>query len=434
MKHCLSFIGLLVIGSFLAFLYTCIEGVAGFAGRISPAFEPWVFWCLFAMVSGMILWLASIAFFRPKPLLVYANPTHEDMRAFRAALLRRLRKNRHLRDAEVVINDEHDLEAGLAVLREKANEEIRTTAKQVFIGSAISQNGRLDTLIVLFLITRMTWRVAKLYHQRPHYRELINLYANIAATSFLAGSLEEFGIEDFIGELMGPLVGGSAIGAVPGAQAISGIITASILTGSTNCLLALRCGIVAREYVALNLNTKGAMRRAATGEASRMFVSMSAETVTFVTKALVRGATGAVKTGSAKAVRGVKETATGTAGAVGGGARRMGKSVKDAASTSASMVGVSARKIGEGTKKAVRSVGHGVGKGTQAVRKAAERTAKNAISTGHRVATGSRRVVENGHRIGTETAKACSNAAKAGKKSASHMSRMLQRIKAWRKE
>ena len=365
MKNFISLVGLIIVGSFLAFVYSCIDGLASFSARLNPAFEPWVFWVLFLAVAGMLLWMAAVAFMRPRPMMVYADPSEEDLVRFRQELVVRLRRNRHLRDAEVVINGAGDLGAGLAVLNDLADEEIRATAKRVFIGTAISQNGRLDTLVVLFLITRLTWRVARIYNQRPHYRELINLYANIAATSFLAGSIEEFGIEEYVRELMGPLVGGSAIGAVPGAQAIAGTITASVLTGSTNCLLALRCGIVARDYVSLNLDAKGRMRRSATVEASRMFVSMSAETVTYVTRALVRGTAGAVKSGSAQAVRGVGRTVSGTAGAVGNGAR----------------------KVGQGVKESARSVSRGAGRGVGAVRDAAGKAASGAVAAGRRVST-----------------------------------------------
>ncbi|MGL1861065.1 MAG: hypothetical protein OCC46_00915 [Pseudodesulfovibrio sp.] len=331
MKNFLTLVSLIIVGSFLAFLYNCITGLADFSARINPALAPWVFWILFLSVAGMLTYLATLAFMRPKPMMVYADPSNEDLANFKQELVRRLKKNRHLKESGVAVKTEADLETGLAALKETADEEILATARRVFVGTAVSQNGRLDTLVVLYLITRLTWRIAKLYNQRPHHRELINLYANIAATSFLAGSIEEFGIEEYIRELMGPLVGGSAIGAVPGAQAIASTITASVLTGSTNSLLALRCGVVARDYVSLNLDAKGAMRRSATIEASKMFVSMSAETVTYVTKALVKGSAGAVKSGTAKAVKGVGSTITGTADIVGSGAKSVGRGIKGTA-------------------------------------------------------------------------------------------------------
>ncbi|SOB59537.1 conserved protein of unknown function [Pseudodesulfovibrio profundus] len=391
LKHLVTFAAVIIIGSFLVFLYNCIVGLSGFAGRINPALEPWLFWTLSAVAGGLVLWSMAVAFMRPRPMMVHENPTEKEMEDFRRILLGRLRKNKYLRDAEVVINDASEMDHALAYLKEKADEEIRSTAKRVFISTAISQNGRLDVLVVLYLITRLNWRIAKLYNQRPHYRELMNLYANVAITAFVAGSLEDLGLEDHVTELMGPLVGGSAIGAVPGAQAISSTITNSVLTGSANGLMTLRCGILARNYMSLNLDSKGSMRRNATMEASRMFVSMSAETVTYVTRKLVKGTTGAMKSGSARAVRGVTGTVTGTAEAVGSGVRKVGQGVK----SSASAVGETVRSVGDRSKQSVRKVSDGtrqaVNSTTGAVKSAVSSIGKQAKDTVSSVKEGTRK-------------------------------------------
>lgn len=373
MKNFITLAGVIIIGSFLVFLYDCIAGLADFAGRIDPALTPWVFWILLGAVGVMLGWMAAMAFLRPRPMMVYADPTEADMERFRRELARRLAKNTFLREAGLDLDGPQGLENGLAALKAQADVEIKATAKRVFVGTAVSQNGRLDTLVVLYLISRLAWRIAKLYNQRPHYRELINLYANIGATSFLAGSIEEFGIEDYVRELMGPMVGGSAIGAVPGAQAIASTITASVLTGSTNCLLALRCGIVARDYVSLNLDAKGRMRRSATVEASKMFVTMSGETVTYVTRLLVRSSTSAVKSGTARAFKGVGETITCTAGNVGDGARKVGQGVRGTAGAVSDRVKATASSVEEG----VKSVGRGVRSSAETVSERARKVGGN---------------------------------------------------------
>jgi hypothetical protein len=329
LKHAITLISLVVIVAFLAFLYDCVSGLAGFAARIDPALEPWAFWILFGLVFGTVAWGLGTVLIRPRPLLVHADPTEDELAGYRRVLVKRLGKNPHLRAAGVRVRSEADLDQGLALLREQADEEIRAASKRVFIGTALSQNGRLDGLVVLFLITRLIWRLAKLYNQRPHHRELVNLYANMAATSFLAGTIEDFGVEEYVRELMAPLVSGSAVGALPGAQAIAGAITTSVLTGSTNCLLTLRCGIVARSYLTLDLDGRGSMRRSATLEAARMFMGLSAGTVTHVTKALIRGATGSLKNGTSRVARGVGDAITGTAGAMGGTAGSVVKSGRE---------------------------------------------------------------------------------------------------------
>ena len=86
---------------------------------------------------------------------------------------------------------------------------IRDSAAAVFVSTAISQSGRLDTVFVLTAHFRMVWRIACVYSQRPALRDLINLYANVAATAFVAGELDEAEI----GEQIEPILS-SALGAV----------------------------------------------------------------------------------------------------------------------------------------------------------------------------------------------------------------------------
>lgn len=375
MKNLLTMVGIIVIGSFLVFLYDCIVGLSDFAGRFNPGLTPWVFWILFVATAGSLGWLLATAFFRPRPMLVYANPTREELEGFQRELARRLRRNWYLKEQGVLVADEKDLKAGLHVLQDKANEEIRAAARRVFIGTAVSQNGRLDSLVVLFLISRLVWRISKLYNQRPHYRELINLYVNIAVTSFLAGSIEEFGIEEYVRELMGPLVAGSAIGAVPGAEAIAGAVTTSILSGSTNSLLTMRCGIVARNYMSLDLGERGMMRRSATVEAGKMFVTISAETVTHVTKLLVKGSSGAILAGTRKTVKGMGSKVSSAAGSVGSGAKNVGRGVKDAARAVVREAGQSAK-----------GVKQDIGSAAEEVKRAAGQAGDNLRSVGRRSA------------------------------------------------
>lgn len=412
MKNLLTLAGVIIIASFLAFLYDCVAGLAAFAGRFNPALEPWAFWALFIPVLVSLGWALAVALVRPKPMLVYADPTPEDLAEFRRTLVQRLRSNRTLREAGAPLVTDTDLEAALGVLKARADSEIRSTAKQVFISTALAQNGRLDALVVLFLISRLTWRISRLYNQRPHYREMINLYANIAVTSFLAGSIDELGVDEYVRELMGPLVGGSAIGAVPGAQAVAGVITASVLSGSTNCLLTLRCGIVARDYLSLRLDARGAMRRSATLEASRLFVTMSADTVLYVTKALVRGSTSAVRSGSARAFQGVSGAVSGAVsgtigavgGAVGGGTRSVGRAVGQAAgragqgvARTASRAGAAARSAAAKAMESLRTARKGAGSGPEAATR--DTTGETTRKATGKATAGQGRMARAGQRV-----------------------------------
>lgn len=423
MKNFLTLAGVVVVGAFLVFVYDSIAGLADFAGRIRPEFTPFVFWGLLVPTAATFAWWVGMALLRPRPIMVHANPTEEEMAGFRRQLVKRLSRNRILRDNGVSVEDESGLDMGLMVLRDRADGEIRNTAKRVFIGTAVSQNGRLDALVVLFLITRLVWRISKLYDQRPHHRELINLYANIAATAFLAGSLDEFGIEDTIHELIGPLMAGSALGAVPGAEAVAGTITASILTGSTNALLAMRCGIVARNYMSLELDTKGRMRRNATTEAARMFMTISGDTVTRVTRLLVKSSSDAAKKNARRVARCVVESVADAAGAVGSGAKSAGRGVKDSATRAGRGVRDSARKMGDAAGSAGRGVRGSAQKAYGGVTGTARKVGDGARNVGRGVAGSAKSVARSVDRAADRLASGIKGAARKVQKTARPMSR-----------
>src|SRR5690606_37879526 len=152
--------------------------------------------------------------------------------------------DRHLRmlKARLVLNKRVDgrpietreeVEAALAELGQKADAITKESASIIFLTTAISQNGRLDGLVVLLAQTRMVWRIARVYYQRPTLRDLINLYANVAATAFVAAQLEDIDVEEQIEPVI-ESIAGAAVGAVPGMTAVATILSSSILTGSTN--------------------------------------------------------------------------------------------------------------------------------------------------------------------------------------------------------
>ena len=93
--------------------------------------------------------------------------------------------------ASIRPTDRRGIDEALRVLDDDANAIIKQMASTVFLTTAVSQSGRLDGLLVLAAQSRMVWRVAHLYYQRPSLREMLYLYANVAATSFVAGELDD---------------------------------------------------------------------------------------------------------------------------------------------------------------------------------------------------------------------------------------------------
>jgi hypothetical protein len=180
----------------------------------------------------------------------------------------------------------------LSILGKKSDEIIRQTASTVFISTAISQSGRLDAFLVLSAQSRMIWRIARLYYQRPTLRDLIQLYANVAGTVFLSSELEDVDISEQVEPILSSTLGALAV-SIPGVQLAASLLVNSVFTGATNAFLTLRVGIIARRYCgSLAIAEKRTLRRTASGEAAKLLGSIVKEGTTKLSKALWKASKG----------------------------------------------------------------------------------------------------------------------------------------------
>ena len=281
-----------------------IQTLADLSGYIDPVYIPYVFWGLTVIAASLFGYVILSFFIFPKPLFLRENASKKELAEYHQAYLERLQRNPFLRKKGIVCNTEEDMVIAVAALEEETNKLIEETAKRVFIGTATAQNGRLDTLIVFGLVTHLIYKITQLHSQRPHINDLMLLYKNVALTAFFAGALEDVVIEEYTQQIVGPLVATSVVGSIPGAQAIAAVVTSSILDGSTNSLLCMRCGIIARNYMRMpssTMQSKQARRKSASKEAAAMFMRTSGETISSVTQMLVSGASASVKSGMKKA-------------------------------------------------------------------------------------------------------------------------------------
>ena len=76
----------------------------------------------------------------------------------------------------------------------------------------------------------MVWRIAKLYYQRPTLRDLVQLYANVAGTAFMAGELEDIDLHEQVEPVLSSTLGAMAV-TIPGIQLAASILVNSVLTG-----------------------------------------------------------------------------------------------------------------------------------------------------------------------------------------------------------
>ena len=132
----------------------------------------------------------------------------------------------------------------------------------------------------------MVWRIARLYYQRPMLRDLIQLYANVAGTAFLAGEIEDVDISEQVEPVLSSALGAMAV-SIPGFQLAASILVNSVLTGTANAFLTLRVGIIARRYCgSLVVAERRTLRRAASAEAAKLLGTIVRQGTTKLSRAL----------------------------------------------------------------------------------------------------------------------------------------------------
>ena len=285
------------------------------AAALHPDLGTAVLGVLLAVYAVCLLVPLILLLRLPKPL---QPPPVDEGRAFERhlrALGRRLEGNE--RAGPGPFRTREEIEAGLERLGARADDVARRSGSEVFITTAVSQHGSLDALVMLGIQAKMIWRIAHLYHQRPGLRELVHLYANVGATAFIAGELEDLDVGDHVQPVVSGVFG-SVAGSVPGLQTASTVFVTSVLGGATNAFLTLRVAMIAKQHcAALTSRPRRSLRRAAVVQAGTMLG-------------------GIVRTG-ARRVSGALLTASGRT--VSGTARHLGRRVRAAGQALADRIG-----------------------------------------------------------------------------------------------
>ncbi len=262
------FIAAIGILSFILFIINQTAQVTTLATQINPIFGQIVLWVLIITYIAFALVPLIIYLRLPPPL---SPPQSEDSPEFEKhleALRRQLSVNPHLENPD--LSSRQKIEEALTLLNEKATKLIKDTASTVFLTTAVSQNGRLDAFLVLAAETKLVWRLAHIYYQRPTFRDMSTLYANVAATAFIASELQDLDISAQIEPVLSTAFGSFA-GTVPGLHHASTIFINSVTTGAANSFLTLRIGMITKSYCsALVLEEKRTLRRSATVESARL--------------------------------------------------------------------------------------------------------------------------------------------------------------------
>lgn len=269
---------------FLLFVINQTAQVVDLASRLSPAVGTIVLWFLLGLYAVFVI--ATVVFFLrlPKPLDPPENETEPSFSRYLEALRNRLAANPRLNGCD--LSGRAGIEKALEDLGRECDLIIRDTATAVFVSTAISQSGRLDTLFVLISHLRMVWHIARVYSQRPALGSLIHLYANVATTAFVAGELDDAEISEQIEPVLSSALGAMSL-TIPGVQTAASIVVTSVLTGAANAFFTLRVGIIARRFCGtLVLSDRLALRRSATAEAAKLLGSIVKSGTARISRAL----------------------------------------------------------------------------------------------------------------------------------------------------
>jgi hypothetical protein len=173
-------LGVFALTCFSVFLIDVTAQVVHLASLLHPRVGIITLWSLLALYTfcGAVPVLMLLTMRKPLvPPHVAEGPEFE---RFLQQQTKRLMANPHLKGHTLTSRD--DVEKAIAVIDEQADKRISAAASEVFVGTAISQSGNLDTLIVLSAQCKMIWEIARNYNQRPSLPELIYLYSNVAVS------------------------------------------------------------------------------------------------------------------------------------------------------------------------------------------------------------------------------------------------------------
>ncbi|HTS07820.1 MAG TPA: DUF697 domain-containing protein [Candidatus Eisenbacteria bacterium] len=260
---------------FAVFLFNQTMQIVQSARAVNVTFGDGVMWALIFLYVGLLVTPFVLWFRLPKRVLPPAEAEGEVYEAFVVEFRRRL--SRHPRLRGMALQSMSDLENALQILDKHADEVVTQTASAVFLSTAVLQSGRLDVLVVFAAQTRLIWRIAHVYYQRPSLRDFVQLYANVASTALMAAGVEDIDVDVLVGTVFG-----STVAAIPGMH----LLASSVLSGSANAFLTLRVGMITKEYCRARTRVeKKGLRRAATVQAAKLLGSIVCEGTVKLTQA-----------------------------------------------------------------------------------------------------------------------------------------------------
>ncbi len=338
LKQLTLILSIIFVVFFIVFIINQTAAVVELANNLNPIVGKIVFYALILIFTFLFIIPIIIYFRMPPAIRIPDSDDPKEIELYITRLRSRLKKNSNLSQESNSLENKTDIENALKVLDDKANELIKASSHTVFLTTAISQNGRLDAFVVLIAQTRLIWNIAHIYNQRPSLRELVNLYSNVAVTTFLVSEIEDIDISAHVEPVIRSVLGGAVTGAIPGVNVVAGLVTNSIFEGTANAFLMLRVGIITRKYYSsMSSSSRGVLRRSASIEAASLLGNIVVESSRSVTDAIWQAAKKSAKTlpktvveASKRSSEIVLDTSVRSAGVIGDASKKSANTVLNA--------------------------------------------------------------------------------------------------------
>jgi hypothetical protein len=348
----IKYIAIGVIVVFAIFLLFINNTLATLLNTLIPGSAVWTYVTLLcAEAAATVYFLRGI--FCGQKQLINEDTSPEAQQRYIAELTRRMKRNPAISQSQPGLDsdDPEYLPRCLAILKEKADTEIKECGERVFLASALAQNGRLDAIIVFISLCRLVWRISNIYNQRPYPNEILVLYRNVFATTFLAFSIEELDIGaeitasfNKIAHAVFPAVLHTGI---PIVGNMTELVAKSMIDGAANCFLVLRVGIITRNAYAYGINAGNRPSRTQVfAEAGDVLYGMASGLVGRVTDTFTDSLADVAKSTGGKVIESGKAV------------------VRNVGSATEKMVVEPARTIGQGVADSARNVARRLGFGS----------------------------------------------------------------------
>lgn len=251
-----------------------------------------LFFAILALLAAFSV--ISIMVKLEKPLDIPDENNIEEYSKYITKLKSRLMKNKFIKNNNYLWDNKRpDIEVvngALMLLDEESLKLIKEESSAIFLTTAVSQNGSLDSIFVFVTATKLVWKIAMLYNQRPAISDLTKLYSNVFGTVLMSRQIDDL---DLLSEQLEPVISSLFSGTVgtivPGVSYAVSFIIDSILEGSINTLLMLRIGLITQKYCgSISKLEQRTLGKAATIQASKLLGTLINENSKKITDAVIK--------------------------------------------------------------------------------------------------------------------------------------------------